>query len=84
MEFFYNDNVKLFKSLTEGNIICKVTDVSLTPNQTLGRLVYEFSCTVTEVDDYNLDNCVFYEIHDPGKIDKAFVEQNNKIKNMDN
>ena len=58
-EFLHNGKVKLFKSLQEGNILVKVMTVSLTPKQELGRLLYEFSATLVEVDEpsiMNLDN----------------------------
>jgi len=45
MDFLYEDNVKLFRSVPEGNILVKLMDISFSPNQTLGRLVYSFSCT---------------------------------------
>ena len=55
IDFLYKDNVKLFRSLTEGNILIKLTNITLTPNKTLNRLIYSFSCTAYEVDknDYN-------------------------------
>ena len=62
IEFLSDAKVKLFRSLTEGNILVKITDVSLTPNQSLGRRVWTFSATCVEVDDSNLDNYFKYNI----------------------
>lgn len=60
---FLNDaKVKLFRSLTEGNILIKTTDVSMTPNQSLGRRVWTFSATCSEVADATLDNYFKYNI----------------------
>lgn len=42
--------VKLFRSMTEGSMCVMLTDVSLTPNSTLGRRLYSFSATMYEVD----------------------------------
>lgn len=50
IEFLYADNIKLFRSLTEGNLLIRLMNISLTPNTTLGRLIYSFSCTAYEVD----------------------------------
>jgi len=41
----YKNNVKLFRSATEGNILVKLMDISFTPNITLHRHIYSFSCT---------------------------------------
>lgn len=42
---------KLYRSQTEGNICVMLTDVSLTPNSTLSRRIWDFSATVYEVED---------------------------------
>lgn len=56
MDFLHDNSVKLFRSTTEGNILVKLMDISFTPNQTLGRMLYSFSATAYEVDDYSLEN----------------------------
>lgn len=48
-EFLYNNKVKLYKSMQEGNMIVKMMQVNLTPKQELGRLIYTFSGTLYEV-----------------------------------
>lgn len=62
LDFLYDGKVKLFKSTTEGNMLVKLTDISLIPETALGRMLYNFSATVTEVDDYSIDNCLKYNI----------------------
>lgn len=62
IEFFNDAKVKLFRSLTEGNVLVKITDVSLTPNQSLGRRIWTFTATCVEVDDFTLTNCFKYNI----------------------
>lgn len=48
--------VKLFRSMPEGNMAVMVTDISLTPNQSVGRLFYSFNATIHEVGDgYSLE-----------------------------
>lgn len=64
IDFLYQDDVKLFRSATEGNILVKLTGVSLTPNQSLSRRIYSFSCTAYEIDDFTLDNCKKYKTLD--------------------
>lgn len=62
IDFLYENNVKLYRSLTEGNILVKLMDISFTPNQTLGRLIYSFSCTAYEIGECNIDNYQRYKI----------------------
>lgn len=48
--------VKLFRSAPEGNMAVMVTDVNLTPNQSIGRMLYSFTATMYEVGDgYSLE-----------------------------
>ena len=66
MNYLYDDKPKLFRSTPEGNILVRITDVSLTPNQQLSRMIYDFSCTVTEIGEANVENCKLYKIQDYG------------------
>lgn len=61
-EFLQDGKPKLFKSPTEGNLLVRIMDVSLSPNQTLGRLICDFSCSVVEVGEASLDNFDKYGI----------------------
>lgn len=49
LDFLYSDNAFLFRSFAEGNIFIRLSDISLTSNKTLGRNIYSFSATATEV-----------------------------------
>lgn len=51
MDFLYSDKVKLFKSETEGVMLIRLMDISLTPETQLGRKLYSFSATAIEVDE---------------------------------
>lgn len=62
LDFLYDDNLKLFRSPTEGNIIIRLMDVNFQPNQTLGRRLWSFSSNAYEMDDFNLDNLYKYGI----------------------
>lgn len=61
-DFLTDGKVKLFRSTTEGNFLVKITDVSLTPNTTLGRRIYSFSATASEIDECNIENYEKYSI----------------------
>ena len=69
MDFLYADEVRLFRSATEGNILVKIMDINLTPNSTLGRRIYSFTATAYEVDDCNIKNFDKYSISPLGTYD---------------
>lgn len=62
MDFLYDNTAKLFRTTTEGNILVKLTNISFTPNQQLGRLIYNFSATATEVAEPTYSNYIEHGI----------------------
>ena len=62
MDFLYDNSAKLFKSATEGNILVKLTNISFTPNQQLGRRIYSFTAQATEIDAATYENYKKYNI----------------------
>lgn len=62
LEWLNNGEPKLFRSPGEGNYIVRLMNVSLSPEDTLGRMLHNFSCTAYEIDDYNYDNLLTYGI----------------------
>lgn len=65
-EFLIDGQPKLFKSPTEGNIIVRLLDVGFNPIQSVGRLIYDFSCSASEIDEANMPNYQKYGFYDPG------------------
>ena len=63
LKWLSNGEPKLFRSPTEGNFIIRLMNVSLTPNETLGRMIYSFSATATEIDKYSSDNITKYNLY---------------------
>lgn len=56
-EQFLNDfTYKLYKSPTEGNIVIGLINLSMTPNSSLGRMIFEFSATAYEVLENTIDD----------------------------
>ena len=74
LDFLYNEQAKLFRSPTEGNILVKLTNISLTPNQTLGRLLYSFTATVIEIDECTPQNLMKYGVVKKGEDSDIFDE----------
>lgn len=62
-EFLNDGGYKLFKSATEGNHIITLTNVSWTPQASLGRMIYDFNSTAYEVAEFNCDNIKLYNIN---------------------
>jgi len=62
-EFLNDGGYKLFKSATEGNHIITLTNVTWTPQATLGRMIYDFNSTAYEVADCTPANIKLYNIN---------------------
>lgn len=62
MEWLYDGNPKVFKSDTEGLFLVKLTDISFEPVVETGRIIYSFSCTMTEIGGTDLDTLIKYGI----------------------
>lgn len=58
--FLHDGKVKLFKSTQEGNMLVRLTNISLTSNKTLDRNIYSFSATVTEICEATVENIKKY------------------------
>lgn len=75
VEEFLNDfNYKLYRSPTEGNIVVSLMNVTLTPEKTLGRMIFSFSATAYEVADNDIESLNNYGIINVGKFN--FVPEN--------
>jgi hypothetical protein len=60
LEWLNNGKPKLFRSPTEGNYIVRLMNISLTPEDTLGRMIHTFSCTAYEIAENNYNNLEAY------------------------
>ena len=68
VEEFLNDfTCKLYRSPTEGNIVVNLMNISMTPNEMLGRMIYDFSATAYEVLDNTLPEMDKYGVIDIGE-----------------
>ena len=56
LSWLNNGQPKLFRSPAEGNYIVRLTNISLTPNDTLGRMLHTFNAAAYEIDDCSLSN----------------------------
>lgn len=67
-QFLTNGKAKLFKSPTEGNMLVYLMQVSLTPNDTVGRLIYSFTSTAYEIgSSFNAEDLIKHNISNKGE-----------------
>lgn len=59
-EWLNNGKPKLFRSPTEGNYIVRLMNVSLTPNDSVGRMLHTFNATAYEIADFIYNNLKSY------------------------
>lgn len=58
LDWLTNGKPKLFRSPAEGNYIIRLTNVSLSPTDSLGRMLHSFSGTAYEVKEYTHKNLI--------------------------
>lgn len=58
ISFLMDGKPKIFKSFTEGSMLVMLTAISFTPNKQLDRNIYDFTATVTEIDEFTVENCL--------------------------
>ena len=72
MKWLNDGEPKLYRSMTEGNMAVMLTDISLTPNATLGRRLWTFTATVYEIADANslttLDSLGIFDVVRPDNL----------------
>lgn len=62
LDWLSNGEIKLFRSPTEGNYLVRLLNVSMTPQDALGRMIHQFTCTAYEIADLTYDNLVYYKL----------------------
>jgi hypothetical protein len=60
IDWLSNGEAKVFKSDTEGLILVKLTDITFEPVNELGRVLYSFSCTMTQIGELTYENLIKY------------------------
>lgn len=58
LEWLTNGKPKVFRSPAEGNFIVRLMNTSMSPNDTVGRMLHTFSSTAYEVADFNYSNLI--------------------------
>jgi hypothetical protein len=63
LDWLNNGKPKLFRSPGEGNYLVRLMSSSMTPTDTVGRMLHTFSSTAYEVDSITYDNLFKYDIY---------------------
>ena len=76
LDWLTNGKPKLFRSPGEGNCIVRLMNTSLSPNDTLGRMLHTFSTTAYEVDECSFANLEKYKLLSIPTIDNRIMKFN--------
>ena len=83
VETFLGDGTpKLFKNAGLGNRLVMLTDVSLSPKETVGNRIYTFSATMTEIDETTVINYNNYNIINLDNWRKCLIDNNTTIDDL--
>lgn len=70
LDWLNNGELKVFRSPAEGNYVVRLMNVSLSPTDTLGRMLHTFSATAYEACDFDYNSLLekgFYNLDDGRK-----------------
>ena len=89
LEWLGNGKIKMFKSPAEGNYLVRLMNISLTPEDKVGRMLHNFSCTAYEVEALTYNNLVSLGFLDPSDDEKTglqieTVKFNTKVHTLNN
>ena len=76
LDFLNDGKIKLFKSPNEGNYLVRLMNVSLTPNDVVGRMLHTFNATAYEAKALTYDNLV--ELGFTKEVDLEAIRNNTK------
>jgi hypothetical protein len=62
LDWLTDGKVKLFRSPTEGNYLVRLLNVTLTPEDALGRMLHTFTCQAYEIAELTYENLLAYGI----------------------
>lgn len=75
IKFLTDQKPKVFKGSAEDTMIVYLSGFSFSPQKQLGREIWDFSCTVTEICDFNKENLKKYNLIKNNDISLFYVMQ---------
>ena len=73
LDWLTDGEPKIFRSPSEGNYIVRVMNTSLSPNDTLSRMLHTFNSTAYEIAEFNFDNLIKYGFVENHTIDNKVM-----------
>ena len=67
LQWLNNGQPKLFRSPTEGNYLVRLMNISLSPEEALGRMLHSFNCNAYEIAELTSESLLAYNIIDVNK-----------------
>lgn len=96
LDWLNNGEYKIFKSPAEGNYIVRLMNVSLSPEDKLGRMLHSFTATAYEMAEFTYNNLISLKFLNPAestetieqfssfkikdRINEAWIDSNHSIK----
>lgn len=62
IDFLTSGKPILMRTMTEGNVLVRLMDINITPNQSLNNYICEFTATAIEIAEANFENYYKYDI----------------------
>lgn len=62
---------KILRSPTEGNYVVRIMSVSMSPNDTVGRMLHNFNCTASEIAPFDYESLIKYNFIGAQEPDKT-------------
>lgn len=80
LDWLNDGQIKLFRSPAEGNYLVRLMNVSLTPEDQVGRMLHTFSAQAYEMDGLNYNNLLKYGfLSDKEEETVAYIPQSDEI-----
>ena len=73
LDWLTDGEPKIFRSPSEGNYIVRVMNTSLSPNDTLSRMLHTFNSIAYEIAEFNFDNLIKYGFVENHTIDNKVM-----------
>lgn len=68
LDWLTDGKPKMLKTPAEGNFIVRLMNTSLSPTDSLGRMLHTFSCSAYEIADFTMENLEYYNLIDTSEI----------------
>lgn len=82
LDFLSAGEIMLLRTPTEGNVLVRLMDLNITPNQSLNNHICNFTATAIEIDEASFENYYKYNIYEK-VLNEANVYRSSSSENME-